>query len=71
MRDRHLIHRSFSAERLQTYEAAAARMAGHTHAFELYEWNMHISCAFMLPLHTCEIALPTMNPSSVATWTRT
>ncbi|MFL9584051.1 hypothetical protein [Stenotrophomonas sp. AB1(2024)] len=57
MRDRHLIHRSFSAERLQTYEAAAARMAGHTHAFELYEWNMHISCAFMLPLHTCEIVI--------------
>ncbi|MGY8565308.1 hypothetical protein L0938_18070 [Paracidovorax citrulli] len=56
MRDWQLIQRSFSAERMQTYEAAA-RHAGRIHAFELYRWNMQLSGAFMLPLHTCEIVI--------------
>lgn len=57
MRDWHLIRRSFSAERMQTYEAAAARYATCIHPFQLYQWNMQISGAFMLPLHTCEIVI--------------
>ena len=55
MRNLEQIHRSFSASRMQTYEAAASLAPCRIHPFELYPWNMQVSGAFMLPLHTCEI----------------
>lgn len=53
--DQHLIHRSFSAARMTTYEGAVARAQLRAHPFELYRWNMRVSGAFLLPLHTCEV----------------
>lgn len=55
MRDLRLIHRSFSAARMTTYERAVTLGQLSAHPFELYRWNMRVSGAFMLPLHTCEV----------------
>lgn len=43
-----------SAARLSTYlEACGQDLSG---ALALYDWNMHVSAAFMVPLHLAEIA---------------
>lgn len=55
MRDLQLIHRSFSAARMRTFERAIG--AAPVHPFALYQWNLRISCAFLLPLHVCEVVI--------------
>lgn len=55
MRDTQLIHRSFSAARMRTFELAAA--ASPVHPFALYHWNMRVSAALLLPLHVCEVVI--------------
>lgn len=57
MHDQQLIYRSFSAARMHTYETAVAATRSDTRPFDLYRWNMQISGAFMLPLHTCEVVV--------------
>ncbi|WP_167390360.1 hypothetical protein [Stenotrophomonas bentonitica] len=66
MRDQHLIHRSFSAARMTTYEGAVAHARLRTHPFELYRWNMRVSGAFLLPLHTCEVVIRNAVAEAVA-----
>ncbi|WP_448132876.1 hypothetical protein [Stenotrophomonas rhizophila] len=55
MRDLQLIHRSFSAARMRTFERAIGSAA--VHPFTLYQWNLRISGAFLLPLHVCEVVI--------------
>ncbi len=44
-----------SNPRLSTYLVTCNRNVDH--ALSLYQWNMQISAAFMVPLHVCEIAI--------------
>lgn len=50
-----LIHRSFSAARMRTFERASG--TAQSSPLTLYQWNMHISGAFLLPLHVCEVVI--------------
>jgi hypothetical protein len=45
----------FSAPRFATY--LAEKGGNRTHALELYQWNLELSCAFFAPLQVCEVSI--------------